>query len=214
MSNEEHGQEFLKFVAENESRLKNNLRKNITYDEDIFDDVFQETILRVHSAIMNGTRIDDFEQYFFIASKFCYINEQNKERKKQENSDRDILWNISHGYETNQHDVSNDAKRILENITIEDNEWRIQEERNERINELMKYLSKKLNEVFTPAETDIFLIYYRLKSEKAGVSYQKMARITEKSFSEVSQIIQKIKAYIKQDDEIMEMKKKLLNGNV
>lgn len=214
MSNEEHGQEFLKFVAENEQRLKNNLRKNITYDEDIFDDVFQETILRVHSAIMNGTRIDDFEQYFFIASKFCYINEQNKERKKQENSDRDILWNISHGYETNQHDVSNDAKRILENITIEDNEWRIQEERNERINELMKYLSKKLNEVFTPAETDIFLIYYRLKSEKAGVSYQKMARITEKSFSEVSQIIQKIKAYIKQDDEIMEMKKKLLNGNV
>ena len=214
MSNEEHGQEFLKFVADNESRLKNNLRKNITYDEDIFDDVFQETILRVHSAIMNGTRIDDFEQYFFIASKFCYINEQNKERKKQENSDRDILWNISHGYETNQHDVSNDAKRILENITIEDNEWRIQEERNERINELMKYLSKKLNEVFTPAETDIFLIYYRLKSEKAGVSYQKMARITEKSFSEVSQIIQKIKAYIKQDDEIIEMKKKLLNGNV
>lgn len=214
MSNEEHGQEFLKFVAENEQRLKNNLRKNITYDEDIFDDVFQETILRVHSAIMNGTRIDDFEQYFFIASKFCYINEQNKERKKQENSDRDILWNISHGYETNQHDVSNDAKRILESITIEDNEWRIQEERNERINELMKYLSKKLNEVFTPAETDIFLIYYRLKSEKAGVSYQKMARITEKSFSEVSQIIQKIKAYIKQDDEIMEMKKKLLNGNV
>lgn len=214
MSNEEHGQKFLKFVAENEQRLKNNLRKNITYDEDIFDDVFQETILRVHSAIMNGTRIDDFEQYFFIASKFCYINEQNKERKKQENSDRDILWNISHGYETNQHDVSNDAKRILESITIEDNEWRIQEERNDRINELMKYLSKKLNEVFTPAETDIFLIYYRLKSEKAGVSYQKMARITEKSFSEVSQIIQKIKAYIKQDDEIMEMKRKLLNGNV
>jgi RNA polymerase sigma factor (sigma-70 family) len=210
MSNEEHGQEFLKFVADNESRLKNNLRKNITYDENIFDDVFQETILRVHSAIMNGTRIDDFEQYFFIASKFCYINEQNKERKKQENSDRDILWNISHGYETNQHDVSNDAKRILENITIEDNEWRIQEERNDKINELMKYLSKKLNEVFTPAETDIFLIYYRLKSEKAGVSYQKMARITEKSFSEVSQIIQKIKAYIKQDEEINEYKKKLL----
>lgn len=214
MSNEEHGQEFLKFASENEQRLKNNLRKNITYNEDIFDDVFQETILRVHSAIMNGTRIDDFEQYFFIASKFCYINEQNKERKKQENSDRDILWNISHGYETNQHDVSNDAKRVLENITIEDNEWRIGEERNERINELMKYLSKKLNEVFTPAETDIFLIYYRLKSEKAGVSYQKMARITEKSFSEVSQIIQKIKAYIKQDDEIIDMKKKLLNGNV
>lgn len=212
MSNEEHGREFLEYVARNEARLKRNLRKNITYNEDLFDDVYQETILKVHSAIMNGTRIDDFEQYFFIASKFCYINEQNKERKKQDSSDRDILWNISHGYETNRNDVSNDAKRIIEDITVEDDEWRVQEERNERINELMKYLSKKLNEVFTPAETDIFLIYYRLKSEKAGVSYKKMAKITEKSFSEISQIIQKIKAYIKQDDEIIEYKRKLLNG--
>lgn len=212
MSNEEHGREFLEYVAKNEKRLKKNLRKNITYNENIFDDAYQEAILKVHSAIMNGTRIDDFEQYFFIASKFCYINEQNKERKKQENSDRDILWNISHGYETNRNDVSNDAKRIIESITVEDDEWRIQEERNDRINELMKYLSRKLNEVFSPAETDIFLIYYRLKSEKAGVSYKKMAKITGRSFSEISQIIQKIKAYIKQDKEIIEYKRKLLNG--
>ena len=212
MSNEEHGKEFLEYVARNEKRLKKNLRKNITYNPDLFDDVYQETILKVHSAIMNGTRIDDFEQYFFIASKFCYINEQNKERKKQESSDNSILWNISHGYETNRNDVSNDAKRIIEDITVEDDEWKIKEERNDRINELMKYLSKRLNEVFSPAETDIFLIYYRLKSEKAGVSYKKMAKITGRSFSEISQIIQKIKAYIKQDKEIIEYKRKLLNG--
>lgn len=212
MSNEEHGQEFLQYVAKNEARLKRNLKKNITYNPDLFNDVFQDSIIKVYNAIMNGTVVDDFEQYFFIASKFCYINEQNKERKKQESSDNSILWNISHGYETNRNDVSNDAKRIIEDITVEDDEWRVKEERNDRINELMKYLSRKLNEVFTPAETDIFLIYYRLKSEKAGVSYKKMAKITGRSFSEISQIIQKIKFYIKQDKEIIEYKRKLLNG--
>ena len=212
MSNEEHGQEFLQFVAKNEARLKRNLKKNITYNPDLFNDVFQDSIIKVYNAIMNGTVVDDFEQYFFIASKFCYINEQNKERKKQESSDNSILWNISHGYETNRNDVSNDAKRIIEDITVEDDEWRVKEERNDRINELMKYLSKRLNEVFSPAETDIFLIYYRLKSEKAGVSYKKMAKITGRSFSEISQIIQKIKFYIKQDKEIIEYKRKLLNG--
>ena len=40
MTNEEHGQEFLQFVAKNEARLKKNLQKNITYNPDIFDDVF------------------------------------------------------------------------------------------------------------------------------------------------------------------------------
>ena len=73
MTNEEHGREFLKYVGDNIERLKHNLRKNITYDEDIFDDVIQDSIIKVYNAIMNGTRIDDFEQYFFIASKFEYI---------------------------------------------------------------------------------------------------------------------------------------------
>ena len=44
MTNEEHGQEFLQFVAKNEARLKKNLQKNITYNPDIFDDVFQDRI--------------------------------------------------------------------------------------------------------------------------------------------------------------------------
>ena len=81
---------------------------------------------------------------------------------------------------------------------------------NDKINELFKFLSKRLNEVFTPAETDIFLIYYRLKSEKAGISYQKMAKITERKFQEIASIIQKIKLFVKNDEEINEYKKKLL----
>lgn len=195
MSNEQHGQEFLQFVAKNEARLKKNLRKNITYNENIFNDVFQNAILKVYDRIMKGTVIKDFEQYFFIASKFEYINEDNKIKKRQKVEDREI---------------DTDDDRFAE----DDNAWKIKEERNENINELFRFLSKRLNEVFTPAEADIFLIYYRLKSEKAGISYKKMTKITGRSFSEISQIIQRCKRFIKEDKEIIEYKKKILNGNI
>lgn len=191
MSNEEHAREFLEYVAKNEARLKKNLRKNITYNENIFDDVFQSTIIKVYDRIMKGTVIKDFEQYFFIASKFEYINEDNKIKKRQKVEDREI---------------DTDDDRFAE----EDNAWKIKEERNENINDLFKFLSKRLNEVFSPAEADIFLIYYRLKSEKAGISYHKMVKITGRKFSEISQIIQKVKKFIKEDKEIIEYKKKLL----
>ena len=195
MSNEQHGQEFLQFVADNEARLKKNLKKNITYNPDIFDDVFQDTIIKVYDRIMKGTIVKDFEQYFFIASKFQYINEDNKVKKRLKVEDREI---------------DTDDDRFAE----EDNGWKIKEERNENINELFRFLSKRLNEVFSPAEADIFLIYYRLKSEKAGISYKKMTKITGRSFSEISQIIQRCKRFIKEDKEIIEYKRNILNGNI
>lgn len=210
MSNEQHAQEFLEYVAKNEKRLKRNLRKNITYDPYIFDDVFQDSILKVYDSIMNGTVIEDFEKYFFIASKFSYFNADNKNKRNIKQNDRDLLWNISHGYENNRGDISEDAKRVIEEIAVEDNEWEKKEDKNENINKLFKFISEKLNKVFSPAECDIYLIYFRLKSEKSGVSYEKMAKITGRSFSEISQIIQKLKKYVKNDEEINEYKKKLL----
>lgn len=210
MSNEQHAQEFLEYVAKNEKRLKKNLRKNITYNPYIFDDVFQDTILKVYDSIMNGTVIDDFEKYFFIASKFSYFNADNKNKRNIKQNDRDLLWNISHGLENNRGDISEDAKRVIDEMAVEDNEWEKKEDKNENINKLFKFISEKLNKVFSPAECDIYLIYFRLKSEKSGVSYEKMAKITGRSFSEISQIIQKLKKYVKNDDEINNMKKRLL----
>lgn len=210
MSNEQHAREFLEYVAKNEKRLKKNLRKNITYDPYIFDDVFQDSILKVYDSIMNGTVIEDFEKYFFIASKFSYFNADNKNKRNIKQNDRDLLWNISHGYENNRGDISEDAKRVIEEIAVEDNEWEKKEDKNDNINKLFKFISEKLNKVFSPAECDIYLIYFRLKSEKSGVSYEKMAKITGRSFSEISQIIQKLKKYVKNDEEINDYKKKLL----
>lgn len=210
MSNEQHAREFLEYVAKNEKRLKKNLRKNITYNENFFDDVFQDTILKVYDSIMRGTVISDFEKYFFIASKFQYINVDNKYKKHMKQNDSEILYRISHGMENNKNNMSDDGKRLISETIENDNEWKEKEDKNNRINDLFKFISKRLNEVFTPAEADIYLIYYRLKSEKQGISYEKMARITGRSFSEISQIVQKIKAYIRKDEEINEYKKKIL----
>lgn len=192
MTSEEHARDFLEYVAKNEKRLKKNLKKNITYDPDIFDDVFQDSIIKVYDRIMKGEIIKDFEQYFFIASKFHYINTDNKNKKKKNSSDRSILENETDLFPSF------------------DNQWKQKEERNEKINELFWYLSDELNKVFTPVEADIFLIYYRLKSEKAGISYKKMAQITEKPLSEITDIIKKIKKYIRTNEDIINKKKELL----
>lgn len=179
---------FLEWVGSNMERVKKNLRKNITYDPDIFDDVIQSSILRVCSAIQSGTRIDDFEQYFFIASKFEYINTSNRKRRERSRRDADMLWDISHGSRRDTfEDCGDDGTR------------------DERIRSLFRYMSDRLNEVFPPDECDIFLIYYRLKAEKAGVSYRKMAQITERDVKEIGNIIQKIKQWVRSDPEMIKL---------
>lgn len=210
MSSEEHGMDFLEFVAKNEKRLKKNLRKNITYNEEIFDDVFQTTIVKVYNYIMKGNVIEDFEKYFFIASKWEYIAEDNKRKKKLINEDNTILWDISHGAEQTKGTLTTDGQRLLESTLEDDDEYSVRERRYESINNYFKILGKKLNEVYKPSEVDIFLIYYRLKAEKQGISYKKMAKITDKPISEISTIIQKIKNYVKNDKEINELKKKMI----
>lgn len=196
MTNKEHGDEFLKYVADNMDRLKHNLRKNITYDPDIFEDSFQDSIIRVYNAIMNGSRIEDFEQYFFITSKFDYIVKDNKKKNRLKQDDGDIINDISHG--------------VIEDIFYNDSDWKAKEEKSDKINILFKFLSDRLNEVFSPVECDIFLIYYRLKSEKAGVSYKKMASITDKSVQEITNTIKTLKKFIKSDKIIQDKKKELL----
>ena len=72
-------------------------------------------------------------------------------------------------------------------------------------------LVQKLNEVFEGNEVDIFLIYFRLKSEKKGISYKKLADIMDKDVKYITRTIVKIKKYIKESEEIQENKKKIMS---
>lgn len=209
MTNEEHAREFLEYVAKNEKRLKKNLRKNITYDDNLFDDIFQDTIIKVHSQILKGQYIEDFEKYFFIASKFNYINADNKKKREKKRNNDTILWNVAHGQANTHNQMTEDGLSLLDK-TVDDNEYKEKEERLNNINVLFNEISNRLNEVYRCDEVDIFLIYYRLKSEKTKISYKKMAEITQKSTKEIASIIQKMKLFLRNDEEIINIKKRLL----
>ena len=67
---EKHKNDFFNYVIENKRELQKALKKNITYDPDIFDDVTCNTITRIAEYIVNnGVKINNFKFFFFIAAK-------------------------------------------------------------------------------------------------------------------------------------------------
>jgi DNA-directed RNA polymerase specialized sigma24 family protein len=177
----ETAQAFLEYVARNDKRLKNNLRKNITYDPLIFEDVYQDTIIRVYDTIIKNNReIEDFEQYFFIASKWTYVAAQKKERKKQ----------VQHT------DLDQTAENIIDNATNK-------EACLKNINDVLKFTAMKVCEHFSPKEADVFIIYQKLKAESGvAISYEKMAKIMSTTPGYIRETIKKVKAFVNNDTEI------------
>lgn len=137
---DDKGQRFLQYVGQNQERLKRNLRKNITYNPELFEDVFAETIIKVYDSIMkNDIEIIDFEKFFFIASKFNYIQKQNKERKIT-------------GRRTGIEDCRN-----LEIEEYEDEE----ETAEDKLREVSRWVEENLNR----CDANIFWTYHKLKAE-------------------------------------------------
>lgn len=75
--------EFLRFIAENRAELWRAVKKNITYDPDLFDDAMAAAVVKVYNAIESGRDVADFKQYFFMAAKWEYINTDNATRRKK-----------------------------------------------------------------------------------------------------------------------------------
>ena len=193
MTREEHKDEFFSYVAQNQDELRRCLRKNITFDGDIFDDVTANTVIRIAEYIMrNDIRIDNFKNFFFIAAKREYIMQQNKIRQADASTD---------------HCLIEDFKTDMIDDDGNDEEFAI------RIHRLVRSLDEILQKHFSSLEVDIFLIYYRLKSEKRSISYKKMASMLGLSNKFVTNTLKKIKAFVKTDAEINELKKNILYGD-
>lgn len=182
------GREFLEYVAKNERKLKRNLRKNITYDPDLFDDVFQDTILKVYGAIVdNHTDIKDFEQYFYMASRFHYINTDNSRRRQQAKTERDYFSNERNEIPDDDIDQEGRFNEIIRaNNTIYD----------------------ALAAQFGAEDTEIFFDYYMLKST-VGCSYNDLRVKYGKSALYIGKMIRELKAYISGTDSLTALKKVL-----
>lgn len=182
------GQRFLLWYADNQEMMRKALRKNITYDEDIFDDVIGETIIKVYNSIEKGTEIKSYKDFFFICAKFNYINAQNKHRTRQSQHDRDYLhW-----------------------ADIEE-EVNTKELRVAAIKQLYQFIADYIEGVFPSNEVDLFIIYHKLKSDGSPISYEKMSKITGQSVSYVTKTLKKVKDYVNSNKDILNKKKELLD---
>lgn len=160
----------------------------------------------VNTYLENSVFINDFKNMFFLSCKRQFIAEQNKKRDKLKRDNRDFFDNIFNGLEKRENKNDLDIYYgMLESDTLNE------ERKAERVHKLFKYLEKKLNEEFEGNEVDIFLIYFRLKSEKKGISYKKLADIMDKDVKYITRTIVKIKKYIKESEEIQENKKKIMS---
>lgn len=188
---EKHCNDFYQYIIRNEKQLKQEVRKNITYEEELFDEAYSDTIVKVANAILvNHKVIDDFRYYFFISFKQNFIQLQNKKRK--------IDKLKTYGY------------KECEGLIIEDYD---NEERYDRIKILFKWLSDYLEEHFPPNEVDIYIVYYFLKVGKNRVSYKKMAEIYDVELKYITNVIQNIKRFVKNDEIINKKKEEILyNG--
>lgn len=188
---EKHCNDFYQYIIRNEKQLKQEVRKNITYEEELFDEAYSDTIVKVANAILvNHKVIEDFRYYFFISFKQNFIQLQNKKRK--------IDKLKTYGY------------KDCEGLIIEDYD---NEERYDRIKILFKWLSDYLEEYFPPNEVDIYIVYYFLKVGKNRVSYKKMADIYDVELKYITNVIQNIKRFVKNDEIINKKKEEILyNG--
>lgn len=175
--------EFYDYISNNYEQSRHEVLKNITYDSELFDDAYNDTVVKVAKVIEEGKKIEDIRYYFFISLKWNYINMQNKKRKQLSRTT----------------DVMPDAM---------DDEY--SEERYEKVMELWDFIAQRLEENFEPGEVDIYLIYYKLKCNGNSLSYRKLSEMTGIPVKEITNIIQRIKKYVRNNDEINELKKKLL----
>lgn len=215
---EKHKNDFMLYVYNNLDKLNYALRKNITYDADIYDDVTADTLCRIGEYIVrNHVFIKDFKGMFFLSAKRQYIAVQNKKRELEGKCDREYFSKLDEAlgryYDYIEDGCEEEVREPDMDRWLDDDSMNA-EIKAERTHELFKYLEGKLNDVFEPNEVDIFLIYFRLKSERKGISYKKLADIMDKDVKYITRTIVKIKKYIKESDEIQENKRRIMKEDL
>ena len=175
---------FYDYISNNYEQSRHEVLKNITYDSELFDDAYNDTVIKVAKVIQEGREIEDIRYYFFISLKWNYINMQNKKRKRL-------------------------SRTVSELPDAMDEEY--SEDRYEKVMELWDFIAQRLEENFEPGEVDIYLIYYKLKCNGNSLSYRKLSEMTGIPVKEITNIIQRIKGYVRKNPEIQAKKTELLH---
>lgn len=183
MNNEEKAKDFMNYIAKNEKELKYILAKNITYDKDIFDDVFNDTIIKVYNSILkNGTEVSDYKNYFYISLKWQYILQFNRNKSYTCKTVRDYF----------------DNNDIIEEV----------EEKENKFNAVIETLDIIKNDIikqYGEWYATVFFEYYTDKANK-GCSYKKLATKLGTSIKQIQEVIKTIKEYIRTSEKMNNLK--------
>lgn len=173
---QEKGAAFLEWISDNERELKKAVRKNITFDPELFDDVFAEAIINVYNTITaNNSEIKNLKNYFFLAFKWQYQMRQNQWRKRRDASVRGIVHNL---------DVYDE---------VED-----EQAKDTDITEAIKAMREVLTEQFGKRNTEIFFTYWTDKV-KASTSYDKIGASYGLTADEVGRILVAMRKYVTEE---------------
>lgn len=170
---EQKGANFLEWVANNQNELKKAVKKNITYDPDIFDDVWSEAIINVYNTIVkNNQEIANIKNYFFLACKWQYQMRQNQSRKRKENAVRDNWQHLT----------------IIDDGEDED-------ARENDIIDALRQIREALNEQYGETSAEMFLFYWEGKSRN-DMNYQTVADKYGLTLTAVKRMTQEMKNYV------------------
>lgn len=190
---EEYARRFLNWATEWRSEIQHSIKKNVTWEDDeFFNDIYTDGLIRIYNYIVQKNKeIQSWKMFTFTALKWSYIQRQNKLRAER----------------NNKVDVS-----ALADVEAE-SDWQEREDYLNRVENYLNWLFEQVNDNFDSATADTFIIYYRLKAEKSqSVSYRKLATICGVSEQEISRRIQAVKKWIKDNKEILEIRRnKMLN---
>lgn len=168
----DNAREFLEYAAANLGRLRRNLAKNVTFEPAIFDDVFHDSIIKVYENIRrSGKTVEDFERYFFISSKWNYINAHNAFRRRQEQTVREPFARRTEPAEEPEEPSPDPA-------------------------ETLAALEAEIDERFSPCDRRIFISYMALKC-RGSVSYAKAAAETGFDEETVRRVVREVGAWVR-----------------
>ena len=166
------------------NELKKAVKKNITNDNDLFDDAFNETIIKVYNSILkNGTIIDDYKQYFFLFFYVKFISRPSPTR----NAGAQAIRASFDLYDDFLDDDFDEEERYCDIV--------------DTIDKIKEDVIENLGEYYA----EIFFTYMTLKSTQS-ISYKKLAAEKGISTRRVSQIIGMVKEYIRNNPTLQSYK--------
>ena len=109
--------DFYEWLVNNEKMIKKAVRKNTTYDAEIWEDALGEAVVKTIRAItVAHTDIQDFKMYFFTALKWVYIQRQTAKRKALERNERNYFDDPTNDIEDDpiiDHEALEEAQRAI-----------------------------------------------------------------------------------------------------